>query len=132
MQVQSRVHRILRHLSQFQSGDPGTLPTGLLSPGEACLGIYENEPGSLRSALIVGDQGIHVHQPDEWTFIAFKDLSSVDVPIPEGKERANVVRITTKDGRSVDVPILGGDEKLRDVFEVSRFLARAREDAATE
>lgn len=95
-----------------------------LKPGEAVLGVYENEPGSDRDMIVVTDHGMHLRVEGGWTPIAYDTIERVNVDMVLPKMQTHRIMIALRDGEIVDLPIRGGDGRFRDVFAFHRFLRR--------
>ena len=128
--VKSRSHRTLSHLQSFR--DVGLLTDqatkslqGIAFQGdEALIGVYENNPGKLDELIAVTTRGLRIHQAGDWRFYPFEVIDEVTVTSEAGKREADALALTLSGGQQVILPIRGGDERFRDVWEFSRFLAR--------
>lgn len=131
MTVQSRAHRIPRHLDWYGPLGPDDVqPEGLprLGPGESWVGLYRNDPASLQDALAFSSRGLYVRQKADWRGIGYADV--MEAPVVGGKSDAREIEIETPSGAST-APVRGGDDRIRDSFEVLRFLDRVAEDVRT-
>jgi hypothetical protein len=126
--VKSRAHRTLRHLQSYEmapSLDLTRLRTPPLREGECWLGVYWNNPQQIDDSILFSDQRLCVHRSESWTCIDYASIS--DVTVPHQKHTANGLTIHHGTEETY-VPIRGGESKLRDAWEVLRFLDRVRED----
>jgi hypothetical protein len=134
MNPSSGAHRILRRLRSFEPAsavDLTKLGTPPLREGESWLGIYWNGAKQVEESLLFSDQRICISRSDEWTCV---DYSSIrDVLVPHQKHEAEGLAVLYdwgNDSRQTYVPVHGGRGKLREAYEVMRFLNRVREDLA--
>jgi len=102
-----------------------------LPGGHTPLGIYENNPGSSRDALLVTDKGVIVYAPEGNYTVEFKDIADATWT-PESKRQANAVRVTLQSGGIRDIPVHGATPQTADVFEFLRFVMRAAGPASSD
>lgn len=113
-------HRILEKLSRFHSEIPSEMRS---VAQEEILGVYLNSESYFKDSVLFTDLGIYLFQSKErWEYIQYEEISNLEVV--EQKELAESITILKKNGVRVYLRILGGDGKLRDVWEVYRFLLR--------
>ncbi len=124
----SRAHRILRHLRNYQKIAPDDsikfhLPA--LTEGDSWIGLYRNDLSSAVNLVGFSERAVHIKLENEWKSVDYEAIS--DIKIDDVKERAMGLRLIYHDDQTF-LPVMGGDSKLRDAFEVLRFLNRVRSD----
>jgi hypothetical protein len=127
MNVRSRVHRTLEHLSNYReiALDDAKLLDGIpLEEGEECYGFYENPPDPDSEIIAVTNLGLHLKNKGVWLFWAYAEMESVG-PAPR-KEDAEALAIKLRRGGNVLIPVRGRQGRFRDVFEFIRFLDRVK------
>ncbi len=130
--IRSRVHRILNEMDNYiQSYNVEALKKdGVILEGKGdFLGLYENHKGNLRENVVVTTLGLYVFN-QEWKFVQYEDIASVNVPLNEEKDKsaADQLLLHLSNGSQVEIPIKGGQGRMRDVWEFSRFLHRVIKD----
>jgi hypothetical protein len=132
MNPASRAHRILRRLQSFQPApaiDFSNINGPALGPDESWLGIYWNASEQIEGALLFSDHRVCIFRSEAWTGI---DYSSIrDVLLSRHKQETEGLTVLYDwhdESHQIDLPVRGGDGKLRDAFEVLRFLNRVTED----
>ena len=135
--VRSRARRILGHLPRYRdlsdetTAAPARVHRVPLRRGEIPLGVYENVSGECEDSVLVTTLGLHSYRPGVWDSVGYEDIQSIErlpIAIPSDKMRIDGLTLHLVSGRSVDIPVRGGDGKLRDGWEVLRFLARVTDD----
>lgn len=127
--VVSRAKRIFRGVQSFRFIDAqgGSMLEGVpLSPGEMPIGVYYNEPESLRGAVVVTDSSLLIESHGSWRRLPYSLIERV--LSPASKIDAHELYVYLRSGTSVSVPIRGGTQKSSDVFDFLRFLDRVTAD----
>jgi hypothetical protein len=100
---------------------PTYLPHDLLSSDQHLLGVYENVPNSIDSAIFVTDQALWVEQSGKVQQVRYDDIEAVTTT-PDSKRAADTLKVVTRTGSVVYVPVRGKQPDAADVFAVQRFL----------
>jgi hypothetical protein len=145
MNVQIRAKRILSRLASYRSIDDvgsecQSLREQALLKGAYPIGIYMNSQGDRQEAILISDLGIFVSSGSDILFVEYKRVERVDVVagntlVEEDsgeKSEADGLLISMLDTSPKLVPVRNGNGKYRDVFEFSRFMNRAVNDAMTK
>jgi len=127
--LRAREHRILKHLDRYHSLSQGAefeLPAAVvLSEDETVLGVYDNLEDETQAPIFVTTVGLWVFS-SEWRQVRYADMDSARVKLGGEKVKTNadtlLIGLTT--GETIEVLVTGGDGKLRDVWEVDRFMLR--------
>lgn len=131
--VQSRAHRVLRHLTRYKTcGDLDQLPQLdardlVLQTNETLIGVYENVPGHLDELLLFTNLGFHLWENDHWRNVKYAELAGCEWPA-ESKREASMLTVRTKAGERICLPVRGGNEFGRDLFGLMRFFDRVIDD----
>ncbi|PJZ75676.1 hypothetical protein [Leptospira neocaledonica] len=113
-------YRILEKLSRFHLEIPSEM-RGVAQDG--ILGVYLNSEPYFNDSVLFTDVGMYLFQSEEkWEYLQYEEISNLEVV--EQKEITESIAILKKNGVQVYLRILGGNGKLRDVWEVYRFLLR--------
>ncbi|TGL36887.1 hypothetical protein EHQ52_03170 [Leptospira koniambonensis] len=119
--IQQLSYRILEKLNDFHSEVPSSLHK--IAQNEI-LGIYLNSSSYFEDSILFTDLGMYIIQSEEKSeYIEYNEI--LNLKVIEQKEVAESISIERKDGSRIEVKVLGGKERLRDVWEVYRFLLRA-------
>ena len=128
--VHSRAWRILRHLERFDTDPKASQYRALfadMSPDDTVLGVYRNAAADSGCDVLVSDQGLRWRSGGKVIFVRYGSIAKADVD--EAKHEARTIRLALNDGEVVRLPIEGGEGKLRDAWEMLRFLIRVLGDA---
>lgn len=101
----------------------------LLRESEELIGTYRNDMTSTLNLLVVTNLGIHVCRGPTgpgWEIIYYSDIEEVFTP--PCKTKARSLTIQTREGKLTEIPVVGGEGRLRDAFEMLRFLIRVTDD----
>ncbi|MGJ4788138.1 hypothetical protein [Leptospira koniambonensis] len=119
--IQQLSYRILEKLNDFHSEVPASLRK--ITQNEI-LGIYLNSSSYFEDSILFTDLGMYIIQSEEKSeSIEYNEI--LNFKVIEQKEVAESISIERKDGSRIELKVLGGKERLRDVWEVYRFLLRA-------
>ncbi|BDA78465.1 hypothetical protein LPTSP3_g13950 [Leptospira kobayashii] len=122
--IKELTHRILKKLKYFREEILNSHVK--LSEDEELLGIYLNFNDSEDQSVLFTDKGIYnilLEKGNE--FFRYEEIAKLEVI--EEKNKAESIRITRKNGSNGIISIFGGEGKLREVWEVYRFLIRVTE-----
>ena len=123
MEVSVRVHRILRHLTAYVTLVSDMDLEGIIPlQDETLLGVYQNDVSNLRMNVVVSDIGLRWWADGKVLFVKYADIEKSEV-LGE-KTTADSIRIQTRAGVDHILRIEGGSGKLREVWEVKRFITR--------
>lgn len=130
MKVAHRAKKNLDRLYGFEKLGPRKRETwarrlGLPAGDEIC-GLYRNDPGCSMKLLVVTIRGIHIKRGDEWSFVSYRDIQSVDAPAKDPEDRELLVGLES--GALLRLPITGGRGRFKDVYGFFRFLRSAPSD----
>lgn len=119
------VFRILRHLPAFHWKERDPLPEEVLKvfrdSEDEVLGVYENEPGTLRECVVVTTRALGLYDNGIKLLIPYSRIRDVD-HFPEEKRKADQLKVKLIDGRVEYVPIRGRSRGGADVCEFMRFI----------
>ncbi len=120
--IRAMSKRILGRMECYKPAAPaaGESNLGKAPPGQV-LGQYSN-PGGY--SILVTTRGLVVedHTP---RFVEYAEMEDISPP-PKGP-LSGTIRVRLPSGEVWKVDVLGGDEKIRDVYQFTRFLLRAAE-----
>jgi hypothetical protein len=119
MTVHSLVRRILAKLPAFTITD--VAPPGAHTAGRV-LGVYS--PDRPDEMLVITDQSVMALNGDEWREVLFGDI--VSVRSPSDKEQGTAIEVTLSNGLIATLTVSANRGRFRDVYEIARFLDRAR------
>lgn len=129
----SRAKRILKPMPHFKAVFKDGLPAYAsripIHDDEQLIGIYENHSEDIHACIVVTNQRLLLESGGQWKSVVYAEIAAIETPEPTGvqEDRPGLrVRLTT--GASEIVPIHGQQGRFFDLFEFSRFLARACED----
>ncbi|EJZ42504.1 hypothetical protein [Leptospira licerasiae] len=118
--IEQLSYRILEKLKNFHK----EVPFALAGIAQAkVLWIYFNFSSSYDNSVLFTESGLYIIRT-KTDFEAIKYSEIYKLKIVEQKEVAKFILLTKKDGVQINLEILGGDGKLREVWEVYRFLLR--------
>ncbi|MEI1279916.1 hypothetical protein V6Z05_16410 [Leptospira venezuelensis] len=118
--IQQLSYRILEKLNDFHSEVPSSLRK--ITQNEI-LGIYLNSLSYFKDSILFTDLGMYFIQSEEKSeYIEYSEI--LNFKVIEQKEVAESICIERKDGSRIELKVLGRRERLRDVWEVYRFLLR--------
>jgi hypothetical protein len=134
IQVEERARRILSYLPNFHKLENDQEEKSYypltLKQNEYLIGIYENNASEIIGNTIITNEGLHVFFTEKATFVAYKNITSIETPSNKADEVLLHLRLI--DGTTISVPIRGSHKngKFKDIFEFLRFLDRVIEDKA--
>jgi len=92
---------------------------------ESWIGVYCNKPNSIENAVAFSSEKLYVNKHGTWVSVTYRDI--LENKITQNKHEASEILVRTPN-YSLIVPVHGGDDKVREAFEVLRFLNRVKED----
>jgi len=127
--VRSRVHRILKRLSNFRELSGGSELPLALGASEEAVGIYFNDISGFSSAILFTTEGLYLHQDESWLRVLYSDIART--VLPSAKTEVSGFGLLLRDGTEIRLPVRGSrDGRFYDAFEVLRFVDRVRADMA--
>ena len=99
-------------------------PRARLGAGEIPIGIYENSPGSIVQSLLITDRGLHYNDNDDWLFVPYEEMVSVELQGGENSLATDNIAIQLRGEATTLLPVLGGDPTIgtKDTFAMLMFL----------
>ncbi len=131
--IASRAHRILRHLESYSDAANNTERTPLrleqqeLPADERLLGWYAHSLGDSQDGFAVTTKGLRISDGGGFRLIGYEQILSVAALGP--KNSVDHLTVELKDRTVVELSVRGGRSRLRDAWEVLRFLKRVIEDS---
>ncbi len=114
--IESLVHRSLRNLENFKSEENSE--AWPLLKEEKLIGVYFNKENDLVGVSTFG------LRPLKNLLVRYSEIAEASVE--NSKNDAEEINLLLVDGRTLKVRFTGGSGRFRDVWEVVRFLDRAR------
>src|SRR5258708_39387179 len=130
--IASRAHRILKRLGSYSDVADNTdrTPPGLeqqeVQTDERLLGWYALSRGDTRDGFAVTTKGLRIFDGNGFHLIGYDQILLVAAPGP--KTSVDHLTVELKNGTVVELSVSGGRGRLRDAWEVLRFLKRVTED----
>src|SRR5438445_13879468 len=127
-----RAHRILKHLASYEEVTDNSDRTSpaveqlRLQTNERLLGCDGRSSEDSPDVFAVTSRGLHIRNGVTFCFIGYEQILSANAPGP--KTNVDHVTVELRDGSAVHLPVKGGRGRLRDAWEVLRFLRRVTED----
>lgn len=129
----SRAKRILKPMQYFKAAFKDGLPVYAsripIHDNEELIGIYENHSEDIDACIVVTNRRVLLESGGQWKSVVYAQIAVIETPEPTGvQEDPPGLRVRLTTGASEIVPVHGRHGRFFDLFEFSRFLARARED----
>lgn len=129
--VAQRAYRILRALDLYSPVVPGDpqIPEAVRKSGRI-LGVYNRLDDRPERTLWLTDDEIWTFA-DCWQPLKYAQMTSVEYPVDKSGDEDFLV-VVLEDGSAHRIHVAGRKGRLRDVYEVGRFLDRAVSDVKTK
>jgi hypothetical protein len=135
IEINSRVHRILKPLAAFRefhkdSDWPSALePRPVLDEAERALGVYSDDLPTFSNAIIITTRGLYVRSGRTWMQILYSEIKQTISPPSKAPTGLEIVK---RDGVKIWLPVSGAQEgRFYDAFEILRFVSRVTNDIAS-
>ena len=125
-----RAYRILRQMERYRAiQSPAELPSWVgqdsFVGAEQVIGVYENTAHSDEDSIVITTHGLYFRAPAAH-YVRYSEIRDVSVAGP--KTDAREITIDLRNGERLKIAVRGGTGRLRDAFELLRFLRRVTED----